>query len=450
MPTTYTLCLVIVLLLILLYTINRYRIIIARKSNIVDIAEFDYFDYNATCPMRESTIVSYALAARMGNASSIYNESCPGGAQYILAETRKIIASRLNACDPQYRVVFNSGASEGNNFVLRFAANKNITDSFNVPHIILSAVEHKTSLDCAKCLVKSGKIQLTLIRPDITGIVDPIEVAKHIQPNTVLISIMSTNNETGARNDLRSIGYVAKKHGVMFHSDITQSFGKETHDMMACNLSAVTLSFHKIYGPPGIGAVVIQGVRKGDEFISGTQNWGLRGGTENMPAIYASLIAMRKIFTDRELKNAKMAELKQYCIARIENAYEYVPYDELADRPDTYTHGLPDRVYFTVLGPLDCARVSPATLLISFIGTPKICGVKLREYLYKHKIIVSIGSACNTHITGPSHVLTAIRAPLIVRAGTIRISFSEYNSRKQVDRLTNHIMHGIKNQKSNT
>ncbi len=443
MPKIYALCLVIVLLLILLYIINRYRIIITKKSNIVDIAAFDYFDYNATCPMRDSTVASYALAARMGNASSIYNEACSGGAQHILVETRKIIASRLNACDSQYRVIFNSGASEGNNFVLRFAANKNITDSFNVPHIILSSVEHKTSLDCAKCLVKSGKIQMSLIRPDITGIVDPLEVAKHVQPNTVLISIMSTNNETGARNNLQAIGYIAKKHGIMFHSDITQSFGKETHDMVACNLSAVTLSFHKIYGPPGIGAIVIQGIHKGDEFISGTQNWGLRGGTENMPAIYASLVAMRKVFNNRDLKNAKMAELKQYCVARISGYYEYVPYEELAGRPDTYIHD-PNKVCFTILGPLDCTLVSPATLLISFIGT---CGVKLRKYLYQHKIIVSIGSACNTHITGPSHVLTAIRAPLIVRAGTIRISFSEYNTREQIDRLTSHIFAGIKNQR---
>ncbi len=446
MSTIYLVCIIIILFLLLIYVVNRYNIFIGKKNKLVDITKFDYFDYNATCPMRNSTIMAYMSAARIGNASSIYNEKCLGSAQYILDETRHLIASRLSA-DNTYKVVFNSGASEGNNFVLRYASNKSITDSFNVPHIIMSEIEHKTSLDCAKCLVKSGKIQLSLIRPDITGIIDPAEVEKHIQPNTVLITIMSTNNETGACNDLYAIGNIAKTHNIMFHSDITQSFGKTHHNIRDCNLSAVTLSFHKIYGPPGLGAIVINNIQKGDELISGTQNWGLRGGTENMPAIYASLVSMKTVFTDREKKNKKMINLKHKCLQLINSKYEYIPYIKFAGSSDSYVFDIKN-ICFTVLGPLDNSLVSPSTLLISFIGVPKVCGVKLREYLYNHRIIVSIGSACNTHITGPSHVLTAIKAPLIVRAGTIRISFSEYNTHKQVVRLVEHICSGIKKQRS--
>jgi len=415
-----------------------------RNDNIYDNG---YFDANGTTWIHPKALKAYNNAALLGNASAGYAAQ----AREIVHNAQRCVMERTWTSPDTHQIVFNSGASEGNNLIIR---------SMGInPHIIMSAIEHKTSLDCAKKLAKLGLIELSLVMPGIDSRIDPIDVAKEIKPNTRLISIMHINNETGAINDLQQIGAVCKKSGVYFHSDVVQSFGKMEIPMTKWNLDAITMSFHKLYGPQGVGCMVVSNAIASDIFnngmgISGSQWNGLRGGTVNTPGIAASLAAMTETFRDRRQKNERMQKFKDTFVYEMTRAFPTVPFESYTGKPDTYgfvsetTNSIKslNNVGFVILGPTRWGRVDHqhAAANVLLFGLPllnphtqeeRICNIKIKKFMADHGVQISIGSACNTSSDEPSHVLKAINAPFIIRSSVCRISMHDRTTLADVRRL---------------
>lgn len=456
----------------------------ADKNNV--FRNYYYFDANGTTPIHTSALSTYVDFAYMGNSSADYAKST--GTYDVIKNTSNNIYKYSDLSPKDFKIVYNSGASEGNNFVLQAC----VVDS--KPHYILSSVEHKTSLECAKNLQNLGKIELSLIEPDIDGRIDPINIANAIRPNTKLISIIHIGNETGAINDIKTIGKIAQNAGVFLHIDVVQSFGKNPKCLSDVYFDAATTSFHKFYGPQGLGMIIMSNRfiefvkhRGGGFGIAGSQNDHLRGGTINIPAIAAASTSMEITFANRAEKNNILLSLKYLLIKSLNKHIPIIPYRHFAGRPDDYippgdiltsmgnleipnfrisesqnfqeipgNSQFPNfRIGMIILGPTnnygypDIHKSTPNTLLVSFVRfgnykiSERVCNIKIRKYLYDHKCIVSIGSACNTSDPNPSHVLKAIRAPFIVRSGVIRISFNDYNKPSDVEYLTTNLLKAI-------
>jgi cysteine desulfurase len=172
-----------------------------------------------------------------------------------------------------FKILFTSCASESNSSFIRMIVSSYIkmqnmqnmqnkimqNNVLHKPHIIISSIEHKSSLLCIADLLEKGEIEVTFVYPDCSGSIPPEKIEKSIRPNTALISIMWANNEIGAINDIESIGKIAKKHCVPFHTDAVQTFGKFKLKYMNL-IDAVSVSSHKFYGPPGLGLLIINSI----------------------------------------------------------------------------------------------------------------------------------------------------------------------------------------------
>lgn len=419
-----------------------------------------YFDNNGTTEPRVEVLDAMREAAYMGNPSSDYSDVATNRIGELKAEIHKWTGTNSET----HEIIINSGASEGNNFIIRSVVDKHRHHEVR-PHVIISATEHKTSIGCVDQLVKLGRCTATYIVPNISGQISAEDVSRAITPETVLITVMHANNEIGNKNDLYLIGQEAARRGITFHSDVVQTFGKYAIPMTSCNLSAITMSFHKMYGPNGIGVVVLQKglADKLEAQISGSQNMGLRGGTENMQAVSGALVAMRLTLLDRPTKNEKLRSMKRSIVNCLQSHFNIDKFADYYDRDDDTIPNIVGTKPFSVvfLGPVtggglpieiepdtdSRAGSLPNTLLISFMKQPtqeelegkkkydNFCNLKLKKELKNHGVIVSIGSACNTKETGPSHVLRAIRAPYIIRCGVIRITLGDNNTLSQTSQL---------------
>lgn len=454
------------LLVLILVLINQSR-------EMKNIFEYGYFDANGTTWIHPKALSAYNRASLLGNASAGYANR----ARDIVQHAQRIVMERTWTNPDEYQIFFNSGASEANNLIIRAVAmssgNVSSTVSTNntgTPHIILSSIEHKTSIDCAMKLEKNGLIELSLIKPGIDSIIDPIDVAKEIKDNTRLISIMHINNETGAVNDIESIGSICKDANIFFHTDAVQSFGKMEIPIPKWNLDAISVSFHKLYGPQGVGCVVLsnklaQVVYESGMGIAGSQWNGLRGGTVNTPGIAASLEAMKQTFHKRTAKNNHLIKLKETFIYEMTRAFPLVPYDKFAGRTDDYMfirrfekssintnenvrrfEKSLNNVGMVLLGPTrlgrpETAKSSPNVLLFALplmyehSKDDRICNIKLKKYIADRGFNISIGSACNTTSDEPSHVLEAIDAPFVIRSSVCRISMHDKTTISEIRKL---------------
>lgn len=346
----------------------------------------------------------------------------------------------------RFRVVFTSGASEGNATMIR-----SVTDAYKlakrkIGHVVLSSIEHKSLLDEAIHMRDSGLIRLTLVQPTSSGHIMPEDVKKAIASDTCLVCVMHANNETGAINDIAAIGKIAHTANVPVHCDVVQTFGKIPLNPLECNVDSFTMSFHKMYGPPGCGALVIREKLldgyKLAPLIFGSQNTGFRGGTENVPGLGSSLMALRTTFTDRMEKNKHLQLLKKTFILEMSSRFPvqtFVNYvsdkskiggKKVADN----SQGLP-AIEIVFLSGLSVEYL-PNTILFSIVKRtlPPMCNSKMKKELESAGIIISVGSACNTASTKASHVLYAMEADDLIRKGALRISFGDYNTIAEVQK----------------
>lgn len=402
--------------------------------------KFIYLDNNATT--RTCDEATKVMTDWIQSCSNPSGSSWLSKASKMLIDKSQKYVNNLCSLKDKYYVLFTSGASESNCTVVQMVIEAWYRNVGSVPHIITSAVEHKSVLDCLKHMQESGRIELTVIEPDMYGIIDPQQVDDAIKKNTALVTIMFANNELGAINCVRKIGEAAHKHNVPFHTDAVQIFGKVQLDIPRFNIDALSMSFHKLYGPPGVGMLIISkafvdgyGLKSQ---ISGSQQHGLRGGTENIPGIAGATAAMVQNFKNRTVKNQHLMRLRNLLLDTLSRKIPIVPFSEFYDTGNLYETrgGKPHKgKAICILGPPKDQKNSylPSTVLISCIDYDKpFCNVKFKKLLESQGVIVSIGSACNTSSKHASHVIQSIKAPPIVKRGILRVSFGDLNTTADV------------------
>lgn len=389
-----------------------------------------YLDNNATTFMPQVVKDAIASSLDQGNPSADYPLAVASAKKLENARDYLLGLCRVNR--EYYTAIFTSGASESNNFILRSMAEMLCKSR---PHFILSAVEHKTSLLCVNQLAKCGFITASFVSPLPNGTVNAESVLAALQPNTVLVSIMSANNETGAINSISEIALAVKRVNprILFHSDCVQTFGKIPPNMADGLIDAISISFHKIYGPTAAGALIINKAKAQMyslcAMIAGTQNYGYRGGTENVSLIRGGVTGIQYAMSNREKKNNDLLALKTKAI----NAFKRMG--------NITTFGANMRLIpglnFVIIG--DPSMSLPTTILFSIAHLDStsikcVCNLKMKKALYEvGKVVVSVGSACNK--SEPSHVLAAMNVPGYLHGGILRISFGDNNTIKDVDTL---------------
>ncbi len=331
---------------------------------------------------------------KFGNPSSIHQFGQE--ARAALDGSRDNIATLLGAKGSE--LCFVSGGTESGNLALKGAAWEMLKSRPRL-HIITSAAEHHAVLESCDDLRERG-CEVTFLGVDGTGMVDPDDVRRAVRPETAMISIMHVNNEVGTINPIAQIGAIAREKGILFHSDVVQSFGKLALDVNAVPLDLASLSAHKIYGPKGIGGLYIRkGVGTARLLHGGGQERGRRAGTENvaLAAGFAKAASLMAADRDQEL-------------------------DRLARMKDRFRSMLGERFPFILFNGHPVSAL-PHIVTISFDANRiEIDGDALLFNLDLMGIAVTSGSACTSGSMEPSHVLLAMgRDPRTARA-TIRFS----------------------------
>lgn len=389
-----------------------------------------YLDNNATTNMPQEVCQEMILHCNMGNPSASYKSA--KRAQALMDNFRKEVALLCGFDLKDYYILFTSGASESNSMII-----SRVCDAYSaigkIPHIIASAIEHKSIIENLKYYVELGRATATYINPIASGHILPQDVEAAIQPDTALVVVMYANNEIGSINNIKAIAEAAHRHSVPFYTDATQSFGKYGLQPNQLSVDAFGVSFHKLYGPVGCGLLVIR--RKWVEgygiksLIFGTQNDHLRGGTENIPAIAASRLALSINMQDRKAKNKRLIGLKQFIIDEIRARAPSRTYAEYINTPSNKEIEV---IFFDDAWGRSSAYLAN-TIFLSIIkrSEPPMCNTKFKETLACKGIIISVGSACNTSSAKASHVLYALGADNLIRSGALRISLGDYNTKEE-------------------
>ena len=362
-----------------------------------------YFDNAATTPPAPEVAEAMRpfLAGDVANPSALYRGGQENAERIGLA--RRGVA-RLIGADEQ-EIIFTSGATESNNWVLYNAAL-----SGRRRRIIVSAIEHHAILEPARALTQPPfNIELTILPTDRRGIVDPAQLRAAIDDNTALVSVMHANNETGALQPVQELARIAHEAGALFHTDAVQSAGKIPLAVRDIDADFASLSAHKLHGPKGIGALYCRaGVRLRPLLAGGSQEYGLRAGTSNTAAIVGFGAA---------------AELASSALAGGD-----CPHREIVASLWRSLCGEITGLHLNT--PLDSAL--PGYLNFSVEGAD---GETLMMYLDMEGFCVATGSACSARDLNPSHVLLAMgRTPELAR-GALRITLSRYNTAIEAARL---------------
>jgi cysteine desulfurase len=389
-----------------------------------------YLDNNAT------TSVSPAVNARMVECINLGNPS----ASYASAKKARKIMESFRAdvskvCDfgDKYEVIITSCASESNSHIITRVIDSYLKNGI-IPHIISSAIEHKSVINTLDYHIEMGRATVSYIKPAPTGHILPADILREITANTALICVMTANNEIGAVNDIESIGKLAHSRNIPFYTDAVQSFGKYGLLPIKSNVDGFAISAHKFGGSLGCALLVLKrewiegyGI---NALIFGTQNGGLRGGTENIPAIAGMQLALKIAMTNRKQKNDKMLALKKYIFAEIAKRAPARSYTDYLNKP---SNNEVEIVFFDESLFRKSALYLPNTLFISIIkrSAPAICNVKFKGALERDNIIISVGSACNTSSDKASHVLYALGADELIRKGALRISLGDATTKEQ-------------------
>ena len=334
-----------------------------------------------------------------GNPSSIY--SFAGNSKKAVEDARKTIADFLGARTEE--IYFTGGGSESDNWALKATADAYANKG---KHIITSKIEHHAILHTCEYLEKKG-FEVTYLDVDENGFVNPADVEKAIRPDTILVSIMTANNEIGTIEPIAEIGKIAKDHGVLFHTDAVQAFGHIPMNVDEMNIDMLSASGHKINGPKGIGIMYIRkGVKIGSFVHGGAQERQRRAGTHNVPGIVGIGKAVELARDKMKERMEYETKLRDHLISRV---MEEIPYAKLnGDK----VKRLPNNVNV-------CFRFIEGESMLILLDQNGVCG--------------SSGSACTSGSLDPSHVLLAIGLPHEIAHGSLRLTLSEKNTMEEVD-----------------
>ncbi len=363
-----------------------------------------YLDNNATTEMApEVKAVMEENAGLYGNASSMHSlgRSSMSGIKW----AREMVAALINS-DPG-EVYFNSGASESNNTVFNIFRDR-IDGGSSRNRILLSSVEHPSSIETAKYLIGKG-YKVEFIPVNHIGEVDLPALEKMMGEDVALVSVMTGNNESGVIQPVKEASKIAHSRGAYFHTDATQAIGKIKVDVRDVGADYLSLSGHKFYGPKGIGVLYAKKGAPITPFVhGGHQENGLRAGTYNNQAIIGL---------------GKASEL-----ARLNLEDEH---DKLWLLREALRKGIEEKIPHVVInGTNDVEKCLPGTLNVSF---PSAEGESILLYLDLEGIEVSTGSACASGSLEPSYVLLAAGLDVELAHGSIRFSFGRYNTMEDVE-----------------
>ena len=351
-----------------------------------------------TAPEVVEAMLPY-FSEHYGNPSSIY--SLGTESKKAVNGVGEIIAESLGAANNE--IYFTAGGTESDNWAIKATAEAYAQKG---KHIITSAIEHHAVLHTCEYLEKRG-FEVTYVGVDENGILKLDELERAIRPDTILISVMFANNEIGTIQPIQEIGRIAKEHGILFHTDAVQAYGRLPIDVDEYQIDMLSASAHKLNGPKGIGFLYIRKGLKTRSFIhGGAQERSRRAGTENVPGIVGLGAAVRRAFAGMKESTEKELELRDHLIRRIE---EEVPYCRLnGDR----TRRLPNNVNFSF-------RFVEGESLLIMLDMRGICA--------------SSGSACTSGSLDPSHVLLAIGLPHEIAHGSLRLTLSGETTKEELD-----------------
>lgn len=356
-----------------------------------------YFDHNATTALdaRVLEVMLPYLRHQQGNPTS--RHSYGRSARQAVEHAREQVAAAVGAHPSQ--VTFTSGGTEADNMAI-----KGIAATHTPSQIAVSAIEHPAVLKPAQSLLGRGW-KLTKIGANTDGRVDQDHLAQALQHKTPLVSVMAANNETGVLQELAQIVELAKRHGSLVHTDAVQALGKIPLDFNALGVNAMSVSAHKINGPQGAGALILdKRVDIQPLMDGGGQEKGLRSGTENIAAIVGFGLAC-------ELATRELAQHAKHI-------------GDLRTRLEQH---------LVELGAVIFGKEAERLPNTSFFAFPNVEGETLVMALDRHGFAVASGSACSSDSVEPSHVLMAMGVTPDIARGAVRVSLGAGNSEAQVE-----------------
>lgn len=364
-----------------------------------------YLDNAATTPMLPEVVkkMSENLQNDFGNPSSTHQFGRASKA--IIEGVRKEIAGYLNV--PSSTIVFTSGGTEANNFILQ-----NAVENMGVTHIITSKIEHHAVLYVAQALEKNHNIKLSYVKLDTFGGVDINDLEKLLsdhQNEKILVSLMMINNEIGNLLPLEKNSAICQKYGALFHSDTVQGVGHYDINLEETPMDFISASAHKFHGPKGVGfAYFKKGLTMRANILGGGQEKGLRAGTENLSGIVGMGTALKICLSHLSEQTKYVQSLKDICMKKLSDAFEGVKFN----------------------GYTDPAKNSPFVLSVSL---PKEAPMLLFQ-LDMEGVMVSGGSACQSGSGKGSHVLAELPKNDTPHTN-MRVSFSKLNTAEDIDAL---------------
>jgi len=366
-----------------------------------------YFDHAATTGVNEKVLKEMLpyLTIEYGNPSSIYG---PGRkAKRAIEEARQRVAWAINAKPKE--IYFTGCGSESDNLAIKGIA-YSLKEKGN--HIITTKIEHHAVLNSCKSLEYEG-FEVTYLNVDKYGLINLGELENSITDKTILITIMTANNEIGTIEPVNEIGMIAKKHNIIFHTDSVQAIGNMKIDVEKMHIDSLSMSAHKFYGPKGVGALY---VKEGVPFTKiqdgGHQEKDKRAGTENVAGIVGLGKAIELAYENFDEYNKKLLDLREYYITEIQK-----------NITDIKING-------------HRTKRLPGNANISF---KNVNGGDLLLKLDEKGICTSAGSACNSASSEPSHVLTAIGLEPEYLQGALRTTFGSKNTKEEIDYLVENL-----------
>jgi cysteine desulfurase len=360
-----------------------------------------YLDYNATTPHDPEVIEAMRpfFEEEFGNPSSSHYYGVKP--RQAVGKAREQIASLIN-CRPE-EIIFTSGGTESNNFAIKGCA---ATFRHKGNHIITSQIEHPAVIEVCDFLKTTG-YEVTYLPVDEFGLIQVEDVKAAIKKETILISIMHTNNEVGSAQPIEEISNLAKKHDIIFHTDAAQSVGKIPMDVNRPEMDLLSIAGHKVYAPKGVGALYIrQGLAPAKLMHGAGQEMAVRPGTENVLEIVGLGTACEIAGRDLEKNMTHMQAMRDRLFEGIKNECDQV---KLNGHPQ---------------------KRLPNTLSISFLGLEanRILDAIASE------VAASAGAACHSDTVQISDVLTAMNVPLEWAKGTLRLTTGRMTRAPDIDK----------------
>ncbi len=360
-----------------------------------------YLDNSATTALDKEVLEAMApyFADVFGNASSLHGYGREALA--VVDNARQTIADCLNARRDE--IFFTSGGSESDNWALTGIAK---TYAKQGKHIITTVIEHPAIMETCRKLAKDG-YDISYVKVNSDGRVSLDDIKKEVREDTILISVMFANNEMGAIQPIEEIGTFCREEGILFHTDAVQAVGSIKIDVKKMNIDLLSLSAHKFHGPKGMGVLYVRkGIRIDKLIVGGHQESGMRAGTTNTPGIVGTAKALEISVRDMDVNNARIKELRDYFIDRVEKE---IPYCKLN-------------------GGREHRLVNNANFSFDFIE-----GESILMNLDINGIAVSSGSACSSGSLEPSTVIMALGAKIEEAHSSIRFSLGKDTTKEEID-----------------